>query len=68
MADWKERLEAEREELSERLAKLADFTRTASFNSLWEVDKYLLRRQHDIMAEYLEVLDLRLELSRRSAV
>lgn len=65
--DWKERLEAEREGLSERLARLSEFTRTDTFHSLPEVDKYLLRRQHDIMAEYLEVLDVRVELSRRGA-
>ena len=67
MASWEKRLEAECYELSERLAKLSEFTRTAKFSSLPEVDKYLLRRQHDIMAEYFEVLQARVDLSRRGA-
>jgi len=54
--DWYARLYEEREELMSKLIKLKHFIDTADIP-----DMDLLRDQHDIMQQYVAILDRRLE-------
>lgn len=57
---FKDRLIEEREQLAERLQKLASFIGGEVYQSLQPVDQELLDRQHQIMKDYLSVLDVRI--------
>ncbi len=61
MSDFKERLEAERAELSDRLYKLNSFFPTEAFTKIDDVQQALLKVQAKAMATYLECLGERLE-------
>lgn len=55
------RVVKEKEELDERLTKLNLFIRTTSqFKSLYPREKLLLRRQAEVMDEYLRILEERI--------
>ena len=54
---WQQRLLDEKEQLEQRLRKLVVFIHTDSeFKKLTEKDQNLLRKQMDIMTDYLEIL------------
>ena len=65
MSGWRDRLLVEKTELDGRMAKLCDFIKEVDgpFQKLSEVDQDLLRRQHDVMHEYSDVLRQRIERS-----
>ncbi len=56
-----DRLRVERDELSERLAKLRGFTRTAWFDAFPEAKKSLMAKQEQAMSSYLTILTARIE-------
>ena len=62
MADWQDRVIAERTELSVKLTALAAFIsrRDPQFEALADIDKRLLRDQCSAMLEYIEILDARM--------
>ena len=57
---FKERLVEEREQLAERLQKLTSFVGGEVYQGLQPADRALLDRQHQIMEDYLSVLDVRI--------
>lgn len=59
--DWKERLRKERDELQDRLDRLSIFMAGFAYPDLDQRSKSLLRIQRELMADYLVVLNLRLE-------
>ena len=58
--DWISRVQAERNQLSDRLAKLRYFFGTIAFNDLSITSQGLLQAQADVMGAYLAILDVRL--------
>lgn len=60
---FKERLVEEREQLAERLQKLTSFIGGEVYQGLQPADQGLLDRQHQIMEDYLSVLDVRITRS-----
>ena len=61
MADWQDRVIAERTELSVKLTALAALiSRRDQFEALADKDKRLLRDQRSAMLEYIEILDARI--------
>lgn len=58
---WKKRLIKERDELQSRLDRLSVFIVGFSFAKLDQRTKSLLRIQHELMRDYLAVLNLRIE-------
>lgn len=62
MADWQDRVIAERTELSVKLTALAVFIsrRDPHFEALADEDKALLRDQRNALLEYIEILDARI--------
>lgn len=59
MSDWKQRLIAERDELTERVDKLKEFTLSDQFSKLDTFDQHLLNGQFKAMCDYLAVLIVR---------
>lgn len=64
MSDFLQRLEAEQNELVEKAEKLEQFLPTARFAELPERQRQLMRRQHEVMLEYILILGERLRLLR----
>ena len=62
MKDWQTRVVDERAQLSVKLTALAAFIsrRDSIFDALTKEDKDLLRRQREIMSDYIDVLDTRI--------
>lgn len=58
--DWISRVQAERDQLSDRLAKLRYFFGTIAFNDLSITSQGLLQAQAEVMGAYLAILDVRL--------
>jgi hypothetical protein len=61
MQPHQERVVAERNELSERIEKLAAFFETDLFSSLPTAEARRLCRQYGHMKSYLDILDERIE-------
>lgn len=62
MADFKQRIVEEKQQLDERLEKLEAFLHTGTFDGLEERQQELLTYQADLMGKYSDVLRERLEL------
>lgn len=60
MEEWKQRLQDEHTQLSERYSKLNKFTSSPGFLELDEIDRSLLLSQAGYMKMYLQVLTTRL--------
>ena len=56
------RMVTEREDLSVKAMKLNDFMGTEIFESLPDTKKELIERQHQLMNEYVDILDERIKL------
>lgn len=62
MSTFKERIQLEQTELKDKLTKLEDFiNNNPIFDTLGKVDKNLLIKQREIMQQYFQVLQLRLD-------
>lgn len=61
--DYKDRMRTEWEELNERATKLHTFMNTRKFNDLLISEQTLLKKQYKIMLEYLDILDIRIDLA-----
>ncbi len=62
MSDFKTRLEAEQDELAEKMVKLEGFISSINFNTIDPVQQRLLKIQLKAMATYYECLLHRIEL------
>lgn len=62
MEDFKSRLKKEKEELESNTLKLGSFLISDKIESLSEGNQILLRRQHEAMTLYLDILIIRIEL------
>jgi len=60
MSTFQERLNKERDELEEKFVKLGEFLQNDKYDKLPDTQRYLLTIQHNVMAMYLNVLDLRI--------
>lgn len=58
---FKTRLFDERRDLVEKLAKLQAFFKTDTFLDLEQHNRFLMRKQAGIMADYIDVLDQRID-------
>ncbi len=63
MEGFKQRLVKEQEELKERINKLNIFISSQSFMNLDVQQKTLISEQHNIMTQYLNVLNLRIDIT-----
>ena len=65
MADWKARVESEREELDERLSKLRAFLsdEKKALEIAGSIQVELMHEQQELMENLLQVLSHRLELA-----
>lgn len=63
--NFKERLNAEKRELDEKLAKLRQFRETTTFAELESEDQDLLIYQEGLMEDYSEVLAQRINRANR---
>ena len=61
------RLITERDELSTKLNALGSFLKTEAFNAIATEEAARLHLQKAIMAQYLEVLDLRIKFNQKDA-
>ena len=61
------RLITERDELSTKLNALSSFLKTEAFNAIATEEAARLHLQKAIMAQYLEVLDLRIKFNQKDA-
>ena len=61
--DFLDRLHIERDELSDRLTKLRNFTQTAWCDAFPEKSKKLMLQQEQSMSSYLNILDARIALA-----
>ena len=61
------RLITERDELSTKLNALGSFLKTEAFNAIATEEAARLHLQKAIMAQYLEVLDLRIQFNQKDA-
>lgn len=59
MKDYIYRMQDERRNLVEKMCKLMGF-RSDNSNILDDTERYLLRRQSDVMDAYIEILDARI--------
>ena len=57
-----DRLKNEAAGLSEKTVKLSSFVRTDTFNSLDSTNRALLKKQLQLMSEYLDILNQRISL------
>lgn len=62
MSDFKERLKIEREELVDKHVKLCEFLASNACDNLSLGNRKLLSMQVHIMSDYIDVLDVRIEL------
>ena len=60
MEDWQQNVIAEKEQLDERIAKMAYFVRNDGKDMVGDEDLWLLRRQLDAMRDYSMVLNMRI--------
>lgn len=58
---YQQHVEQEHKELSERLKKLNDFLVVGEFNDLDAEEQAMVHKQQDVMSQYLEILQQRLE-------
>jgi len=56
------RMVTEREELAKKVTNLKDFMKTGLFESLPDNKKEFMQRQHQLMSEYVAILDERIKL------
>ena len=63
MEGFKQRLVKEQEELKERINKLNIFISSQSFMNLDVQQKTLISEQHNIMTQYLDVLNSRIDIT-----
>lgn len=61
MAEYHDRVIAERDELHDKVVKLGVFIAGAGFDDLAKVDQVLLAQQSAFMQSYLGTLDQRIE-------
>lgn len=61
------RLITERDELSTKLNALGSFLKTEAFNAIATEEAARLHLQKAIMAQYLEVLELRIKFNQKDA-
>jgi hypothetical protein len=64
MSTFLERLEQEEKELAIKYIKLKEFMNTSIFQQLSESNQYLLTKQLEVMAEYINILGTRIELNK----
>ena len=64
MKSFVKRLKKEEEELVKKTTKLIEFTLTSDYEELSDGNKYLLEKQLDIMADYINILTTRIELNK----
>lgn len=62
MEDFIQRLKTEKEELKERLEKLDAFINSSQYLKLNELHRKLLKQQHTVMTELLDILSIRYAL------
>lgn len=62
MEDFIQRLKTEKEELKERLEKLGTFINSPRYPKLNELHRKLLKQQHTVMTELLDILSIRYAL------
>ena len=62
MSDFIKRLEVERNELHEKIEKLNGFFGSETYRKLSKANGILLRKQHAVMLEYLDIIDIRLDI------
>lgn len=65
MEAHQQRVVDEKTELDVKLKKLSDFLETDKFKSLDEKERYLLKRQHEYMSNYSDILEERIELWKK---
>lgn len=63
MSTFLERLEEEEKELASKYIKLKEFMNSSTFQQLSESNQYLLTKQSEVMAEYINILGTRIELN-----
>ncbi len=63
MSTFLERLEEEEKELAIKYIKLKEFMNSPTFQQLSESNQYLLTKQSEVMAEYINILGTRIELN-----
>lgn len=68
MNDFVERMIKERIELSEKIARLGNFTRGDVFPSLSYANQHLLYEQLEVMEKYRDILAVRIELNTSKGV
>lgn len=64
MSTFLERLREEELEVASKAIKLQEFILTENFEKLSEGNQYLLRKQLEVMTEYVEIVGLRIELNQ----
>ena len=62
MEDWKSRVYEEKGQLDTRLSKLEKFLQAKNSLDLGIAQKELLKKQYEIMAQYSEILNQRIEI------
>lgn len=62
MQAHEQRMREESQELAGRLSRLMAFTATEIFRNLGEQDKQLMREQAVVMKDYLNILNIRIDL------
>lgn len=63
MSTFLERLEEEEKELAIKYIGLKEFMNSSTFQQLSEGNQYLLTKQSEVMAEYINILGTRIELN-----
>lgn len=64
MSTFLDRLREEELEVASKAIKLQEFISTENFEKLSEGNQYLLRKQLEVMTEYVEIVGLRIELNQ----
>jgi hypothetical protein len=63
MSTFLERLKEEEKELATKAIKLSQFISTDAYQELSDGNQYLLQKQLEVMAEYVNILGPRIELN-----
>ena len=63
MSTFLERLKEEEKELATKAIKLSEFISTDAYQELSDGNQYLLQKQLEVMAEYVNILGTRVELN-----
>jgi hypothetical protein len=63
MSTFLERLKEEEKELATKAIKLSQFISTDAYQELSDGNQYLLQKQLEVMAEYVNILGTRIELN-----